>query len=376
MPPPDPNQYASIEISLVSVCLLAAKGSSNFTLKMLKSICTKLFSMAEIQKNLSTFDSRIQTEEIAFDAAEMIVCSDCGRNNPPNRLKCIYCAAVMDIDLERTTAVKPNLRKLELWESGHNLILKSQTATVNAARAANYLTIEPAVLAAILDFGTPLPLARVESEKEAAILQSGLASFGLDCTIVADRDLAPEKPPARLGSIRFLYGCLTVKDFNTGNVTQINADDLALIMPGLISQSRVDSIEKKGRRGKSKPIDETSTISDESILDIYSRGDSTGFRVPTTGFDFSCLDEDKGLLASENFRRLIVRLKEHAPNARVVNDYKAVRAALGYVWEVETRNDPKGMQNSGLGKRAFGHVATTSNLNQFTKYSRLQWRLL
>jgi len=82
------------------------------------------------------------------------------------------------------------------------------------------------------------------------------------------------------------------------------------------------------------------------------------------------------LLAAQNIKQLLARLAEHAPNARVVSNYKDVRGALAHVWDVEIRSDPKGMQTVGLGKRAFATVAVSTNLNQFTKYSRLQWRLL
>ena len=144
----------------------------------------------------------------------------------------------------------------------------------------------------------------------------------------------------------------------------------------MITASRVDSLEKKRRRGTTKLIDETATASDESILDMYSKRDGIGFRVHLTGFDFSCLGDDKGLLAVENLRRLIVRLKEHAPNAKLVTNYGSVRPALSQVWEIESRKDSQGLKRSGFGKREFGAVASSSNLNQFTKYSRLQWHLL
>lgn len=49
---------------------------------------------------------------------------------------------------------------------------------------------------------------------------------------------------------------------------------------------------------------------------------------------------------------------------------------FGHAWEVEVSNDPRGIQNTGFRKRGFATVATTSNLNQFTKYSHLQWSLL
>ena len=48
---------------------------------------------------------------------------------------------------------------------------------------------------------------------------------------------------------------------------------------------------------------------------------------------------------------------------------------LGTVWEIESRNDPQRPKAFGVWQVEFGTVASTSNLNQFTKYSRLQWHL-
>jgi hypothetical protein len=142
-----------------------------------------------------------------------------------------------------------------------------------------------------------------------------------------------------------------------------------------LTKGRVDSLEKKRRHGKTKLIDETATSSDEQIFDLYTRDDATGFRVFQAGFDFSCLGDDKGLLASENIRLLIAELKQRAPNAKYINSYGHVRRLLDDVWKIESRKDSQGLQRSGFGKVEFGSVASTSNLMQFNKFSRLQWHL-
>lgn len=324
------------------------------------------------------FDPRIQTEEIAFKPAEMLPCGACGRMNPPNRLKCLYCANELEIRPENADVIRPNLRKLEGWERGFNVIIREPVAANQADTpgAASFLSIDAGDLSVILDAGEPLPLARVESKTEADVLVTGLARYGLNCSILADSDLADDRPPVRLSHIDLRDRGIAVTDFNTRKVTEINANDLVLLIPGVLATRRVDSLEKKGRGGKTKVVDETATDRDESILDLYSRHDPIGFRVHLTGFDFSCLGDDKGLIAIENMRRLVVALKEHAPNVRLVRNYKMVRQALRQVWEIEARKDPKGLQISGFGRREFGTVASTNNLRQFTRYSRLQWHLL
>ena len=338
--------------------------------------------MADIAENQSDgspqFDPRIQTEDIAFKPDEMQPCTACKRLNPPTRLRCLYCGAEVEVKPENAVLIKPASRKLEPWERGFNVILREAITAeqANLTKIASFLSTEPDDVRVILDAMAPLPLARVESEKEAEIIVTGLANLGLKCSTLADADIADDKLPVRLSNIEISDNNVTVTDFNTRKVTIIETGDLALIIPGILTTNKVDSLEKKGRRGKTKLIDETTTSSDESILDLYSQHDPVGYRVYLTGFDFSCLGDEKGLIAVENMRRLVAVLKEHAPNARVVSDYKKVRPALGQVWEIESRKDPQGLQRSGFGKMEFGSVVSTSNLRQFTKYSRLQWHLL
>ncbi|MEO6654679.1 MAG: hypothetical protein ABIO36_01210 [Pyrinomonadaceae bacterium] len=322
-----------------------------------------------------SFDPLIQTENIAFAGKDLIACKSCGRLNPPHRLNCLYCGKGIEFKNENEPLMKPTLRKLEAWENGFNVIVR-ENAQIEIVTIAQFLSMEPIDLRSILDTESPLPLARVESETEASIIRTRLERCGLESTIVSDGDLAADKLPVRLSGIDFHDGRMGLKHFNTGETVEVASGDLALIVPGMLTVSRVDSFEKKRRRGNTKLVGETATSSDESVLDIYDNKNSIGFRVHLTGFDFSCLGDDKGLLAVENLRLLIVRLKEHAPNARLVTNYLSVKQALSHVWEIESRKDSQGLMRSGFGKREFGSVASSSNLNQFTKYSRLQWHLL
>lgn len=325
----------------------------------------------------SLFDPLIQTENIAFYPKELLACGGCGRMNPPNRPKCIYCAHDLKIRAEDAVSIAPGFRKLENWERGFNVIFSTRIvgSRIDTATIAKLLSWETDDLAAILEANLPFPIARVESQNEAQILVDSLAQFELICQVVSDADLAADKPPVRLGSIDFHDERLALKTFNTGKVIEIETDELAVIVPGVLASSRVDSIEKKGLRGKTRLIDESATTSDEAILDIYSGENPFGFRVHMAGFDFSCLGAGKGLLAVENLSRLTARLREHAPGAMFVDNYAVIRPALGQIWEIETRKDPKGLMRSGFGKREFGNVSSTSNLNQFTKYSRMLWHI-
>ena len=318
------------------------------------------------------FDPNIQSEKISFDAEEMIACEGCGRMNPPNRFKCLYCARDLEVSLSDAASVRPVLRKLELWERGFNVVVLEVSSGADAEKIAAFLSMDVAHIKDILDAGVPLPLARVESEKEANFLQNSLAKIGLKCVIVSDVDLAPDTLPVRLRALDISDETIAVWDFNTGEAKIHDLGDLVLAVTGSITHGRVDSLEKRLRGGKKRVLDETATTSDEAVLDIYTCESVIGYRINQAGFDFSCLGDDKSLLAGENLRLLVVRLKENAPQLNVINDYDRIRHALTGIWDIDSRNDPQGPKRSGFAKVEFGSVSLTSNLNQFTKYSRLR----
>jgi hypothetical protein len=115
---------------------------------------------------------------------------------------------------------------------------------------------------------------------------------------------------------------------------------------------------------------------DETLIDIYTRNDPTGYRIYMTGFDFSCLGEAKGMLAGENMRLLVTMLSEVTPSMRTISDHSQIKHLLGDIWEVESRKESQGARRAGFASKVFGSVQTTNDLSQFTKYSRMQWHLL
>src|SRR5688572_4940919 len=88
----------------------------------------KNFDSAEWMKDLP-----VRNEIPAFAADEMISCQKCGRKSPPNRAKCFYCSAPLDSKQIQTEKIKSNLRKLESWENGFNLIYSANRQDVNEA---------------------------------------------------------------------------------------------------------------------------------------------------------------------------------------------------------------------------------------------------
>lgn len=320
-------------------------------------------------------DILVTSEQIAFKQEQMIGCNKCGKSNPPNRSACFYCGAELDLPQGMGLKAKLNLRFLEPWEKGYNVIvIPAAGSQIDAVAIALKLSIDNEFVQSALSARRPVPLVRAESEKQAEMIAARLDESGIKAKVIRDENLSPASSPVRLRSIRFAGELLELTLFNTNEAVKVRVNDVSLIVTGSIFESRRDAIEKR-KKGKSTVLDETETDSDEPVMDIYTGSNSVGWRISTTGFDFSCLDDQKGLVASENMRILLVRLKEFAVNARFVDDYLEIRGVLDDVWPLIKRKDSRGLIRHGFGKLELSNSALSSNLDQFNRYSRLQWHL-
>ena len=318
----------------------------------------------------------LRSEKIGFAPDEMVVCRRCTKANAPNRPTCLYCGA----ELAGVSAGKKlDLRKLEIWENGFNVVVTDSTSLADADHAAmslnSLLGVEPAILKPILNSRTPIPVARVESEEHAAFLSEKLAEVRIETRLVSDASLLPSSPPVRLRAVLFGENELELKLFNSGDLVHLRRDDLALIVTGILFEARTESFEQRKLRS-TKTVDETETVFDTPVIDIYSRQDSAGWRISSYGFDFSCLGKEKSLLAAENMERLIAKLGEFSPAAKLVGDFADERAMLEHCWPSESRKDAYGFQRSGFARKDLSKVSSTNNAVQLVKYSRLQWHLL
>ncbi len=318
-------------------------------------------------------------ENVGFPAEAMLSCGRCGRTSPPTRRKCFYCGAELEISEEQSRFLRPNLRKLEAWEKGFNLIIKPISESFEESKileAARTLKIEKEILRKIIECRRPLPIARAESEAEAQTTQKCLNDFGIESDILSDENLAADQSPARLRGLEFFDDNLILILFNRDEIVEIPSADLILIVTGTIFERRIEVTEAHSRKGEGKTLDSTETALDDAVIDIYSRTDSNGWRIYAKGFDFSCLKTGKTLLAKDNIVKLAGKLREFAPNAAFVDDYPQIREHLATVWEVDEKNPSQGIKRGGIGKFNLENLTTVSNLRQFTKYSRLQRRLL
>ena len=291
---------------------------------------------------------------------------------------CFYCGKELEISEAQSRLIKPNLRKLESWEKGFNLIYapnENRFDEKTLAEAANLLNLESETLEKICASETPLPIARAESEKEAEIVRERLSELGFETSILSDEKLTGDKPPRRLRGLEFWDDKLILIFFNADEIAEIALDDVILIVTGAIFERKTESVEKR-KKSKNTLLNATETASDEMLFDFYSRENSEGYRVFAKGFDFSCLEAEKEILAKDNLKKLILKLKSVAPNAKSVENYLKIRESLGNVWEAEEKTDSQGITRQSFGRFNLGNTTIVNNQTQFNKYSRLQWHIL
>ena len=326
--------------------------------------------------NFLSDGTAIRSGDIGFAPGDLVDCAKCGRSNAPDRPKCIYCGERLS-----TAAVAEaagDLRRPDDIEPGFNVIAfsRSPVSTETACAVAEVTGMPDAAVAAVLNAMTPLPVARLASEADAAAAAARLNKLGIASKVVADRALAVDQPPMRLHSIEFgIDGCSFI-DFNSGVSYPVEIGSLALIVIGTIIETKTERLEKRKRAGNAKLLDESETSADYLVIDIYSRLEPRGWRILPTGFDFSCLGGEKGLIAAENMRRLADRLRRSSSNIRFADRFDAVPDEISLVWEPERRRDSRGLVRSGMMKFDFGAASSSSNLGQFNRYSRMQWHLL
>ena len=318
-------------------------------------------------------------DKVGFSAAEMLPCQECERLNSPTKLQCFYCGAELEIADEQKGFLRPNLRKLEAWENGYNIIIVPPASSFeppNAAAIAGILKIETELLQKIFHAGKHLPVARAETAKEAAVAQDRLAGLKIESIVVSDEELNVETAPRRLRGIEFFDDRIILILFSNDEIVELTAEDLTLIVRGAIYERKIEAMEKRRKTGEDDFTVTTETASDEVIIDLYSRADRIGWRVPAAGFDFSGLDTEKGILAVENLAKLIEKLTALAPQAEIVADYSSVRELLSNVWEVEQKTRADGLKRASVGRFNLNKTTIVNNLRQFTKYSRLRRSLL
>ena len=309
----------------------------------------------------------------------MVRCDECLRANPPTRVNCLYCAAVLPRNETTANLQKPALRPLEKWEQGYNNILLPPVANLtpaDLAEAADLLRLRPEDLSRILSSETPLPLARAATIDEAQLVQRRLSLLGIDSSIM------PDAEPGTDGSGVVKVRALEIDEsgiyaYQTPEAPFIPVpwSDLVLLVVGRVIVKRVEMKERKGTRKENSILDSSEFFTDEIVADLYTQAQAMPFRFAANSFDFSCLESNKGLLAGENIARLLQLFREYAPRVDYDDSFNSVRKILEPVWPSEKQNESSGWRRDRPGKYSIGSIMELTNEIQFSRYSRLRHHL-
>lgn len=301
----------------------------------------------------------------------MLECG-CGRLSPADRAVCLYCGREVVRPDGLVTSVRVNFRELELWESGYLVIVNGIAAKADISSAASVLPLSSDEIEMACSSGSTLPVARLRTAAEAKAVVERLGKAGIDCVVVEEAALLPRKPPVRLRSISIDPQNVEFIEFADRNRFSFNWDEVRCVVMGRLFTSRIDSLEKRGRGGKSKTLEGSAFSDDSEVIDIYPVGHECGFRIFPAGTDFSFLGSEMTMTAAENMKRTAEILSLKAAKARVIANYGEFRELLGRIWPVSSQTDSKVNSGGMIAGRRFERSVSTSNADQLTRFSRLQ----
>jgi len=337
--------------------------------------------MADSPPENVNFDSKMEAlreialtaDEHRFSPDEMIACRACSRSNPPDRTSCLYCGVALEAASLRPDIAKMNYQRPETWQDGFSLVYAGKTGLESGIleNAADLLRVEHDALERMIAVGVPIPLIYLKSLTDAGLLGSRLSDAGFDCAIVGDDLLQPKVPPTRVRTVQFDSDAILLEDFNTSSVTPVKYDERVLLVTGSLVKTSTEVTGKVSKRAV-KTMEETFAISDEAVVDIYPVSDVYGFRIRSSGFDFSCLGERMQRFATVNMAALIGDLRSRFTSGVFIDSFPTASPLFGPVWPVEEIKQASSVSRGPLGGIRKQNLTVLDNTSQFTKFSRLQ----
>ena len=316
------------------------------------------------------------SEPQGFTPDQMIRCDECLRANPPTRVACLYCGAPLPITEESAPLRKPVLKPPEKHQTAYNNILlpnKPDVPDEDLTQAADLLKLSTENLKRIIAEQVPLPVACTASREEAELVFNRLRDVGLQTIVLSDDELgASETSVKRIKSMTVDDECATLQQAGTREQIEVRWRDIVLVVTGRLFTKRVEIQERKSRRGESEIVQSSEFSNDEAVIDFYTSTHPQTWRVNANGFDFSCLGNQKTLIANENISRLQQFIAANGSKARVDDSYKRLRQMLDLVWASQQETRSSGWRRERPGKLSVGLSTINSNEIQFTRYSRLQ----
>jgi hypothetical protein len=311
-----------------------------------------------------------------FSPDQMIRCEACLRANPPTRLNCMYCEAALPLSESSAHLRKPILRQPEKHEPGFNCILIPDRNTLEARNriedVASLLRLKPDDVWNIIQVGSSLPLARTANRDEAELVSERLRSLSLQTLVLSDEELGLSSEwLIRPRSFQFDEEALQMHLPGSRGVITINWSELILVVSGRIVTTRFEVTERMSRKSENDIVDTSEFFNDEAVFDLYAMKHKQTWRIGSSSFDFSCLQEQKTLVGGENLKRLYALVISKADNIKAVDDYNRIKALMEPIWPRDEHTQSRGWRRDGPGKYSLGAATLHSNEAQFTRYSRL-----
>jgi hypothetical protein len=259
---------------------------------------------------------------------------------------------------------------------GYNNILlpQDQVSADVMADAATLLKLSEETLQEILSHALPLPVARTASREEAELVDERLRDLGLRSLMLSDHDLGlSDNAVKRVKSMIFEDEYLVIQQSGAAEEIIVQWADIVLILPARVFETRFEMTERITRKPEKEIVDTSEFFRDEAVIDFYTSANASTWRVSANGFDFSCLGDEKALVANENIGRLQRLIAVKAANAEVDDSYRRVRNVLEFAWAMPPETQSSGWRRERPGKLSVGMATTKSNETQFTRYSRLRF---
>jgi hypothetical protein len=337
--------------------------------------------MADMSPENSNFDAKLDAlrelptteNDPRFEPHELIACSSCSRSNPPNRTACLYCGKPFEAGSVRTDLARINYQRPETWEDGFSLVFagKGELSNEVIEFAADLLQTDVDSLKRILNISVPIPLIYLRSLPDAGLLASRLSQVGFGCALVGDDLLQSKVPPTRVRSIKFEDESAFLEGFNTGRTTPVGFDEKALFVTGSLLRTSTEVAGKISKKAM-KDVKETHGVVDEAVIDIYPASDVYGFRIRSSGFDFSCLGEKMQRFVGANMSELTGLLRARFRSAVFIDTFSTAASLISLSWPLDEIRQASSVTRGPLGGVYKQTLTVLDNTDQFTRFSRLQ----
>lgn len=321
-------------------------------------------------------ESLVQSEPQGFSPEEMVRCEACLRSNPPTRANCLYCSAALSGGQRTADHHLTKLKPLEDSELGYNCILlptePNNLVTAKLSDAAHLLKLKLSELERISNLHLALPVARTATRTDSELVIRELGSFGLNAITVADVDLGLSGlPVVQIRAAEISDDGIKLQQIGGAEGITISWSQIALLVSGRLITKRVESAEQKGRGGEREILEANEFFADQLVLDLYISDRPETFRITANNFDYSSLPGRK-LMVADNFVLLQNLIQTRSPEAHLDNSYLSLRQMLDVIWPSGQRTGSGGLRRERPGKFSLESFIESSNVNQFTRYSRLR----